>query len=766
MNIVKDDLIVKVDELTGELEILREELNAVIQSRNKLKVKVGELEDDLRKAKEQMKQQNTESEENDDVPMAQRKRFTRVEMARVLMERNQYKERFMELQDAVRWTEMMRATKVDQLDKKSKQSVWKFFSNLFSTNDRPVGGPPPYRNSASSGEGRNSQYPAIGAASTAGGSQSLVLASKDFNEGHSSNDGTSERAQARRREQYRQVRAHVQKEDGRLQAYGWSLPGATGGKSSQSDGRGGKNGQQTGVPVPVPVYCRPLAEASPHMKVWCASGVNLNGGFTKDGGCVVGASIFYSRPQPTATITDVTTPTNEIPSELESLDKQMTLAMDQVDQDQQLSSYVWICTSTHSASTVTVIDAKNPAEVLDSFPICQTHLLCICTVIGALEMDYHMSENSEVTKAGETLDKPGDAGDADEVGKIEFIRTQPQATISNSNSNSEVVEDGNGDIEKASEASPDVEDLNQIDNPTSVGPTMWLGAQNGMIYVHSSSARWRICLHSVQLPDAVLSIVHVAGRVVVALANGQVAVFRRQMNGEWDMNNYHLVTLGSPKQSVRCLTIVGDKVWAAHRNRIHILDPISLNIVHTLEAHPRKESQIRQMAATGMGVWVSIRLDSTLRLYHSQTYEHLQDVDIEPYVSKMLGTGKLGFSFVRITSLHVSCGRLWIGTGNGVIISVPLVGDGSGKENLSFRFSFCFDLNFPFVIASSIPKCCMAHSQLSFHGHRDAVKFFVSVPMNPPMIATEFPLYNKPDMLVMSGGEGYIDFRLGKFQLL
>lgn len=65
-------------------------------------------------------------------------------------------------------------------------------------------------------------------------------------------------------------------------------------------------------------------------------------------------------------------------------------------------------------------------------------------------------------------------------------------------------------------------------------------------------------------------------------------------------------------------------------------------------------------------------LDSTLRLYHAHTYEHLQDVDIEPYVSKMLGTGKLGFSFARITALLVSCNRLWIGTGNGVVISVPL----------------------------------------------------------------------------------------------
>lgn len=44
----------------------------------------------------------------DKVPLAQRRRFTRVEMARVLMERNQYKERLMELQEAVRWTEMIR----------------------------------------------------------------------------------------------------------------------------------------------------------------------------------------------------------------------------------------------------------------------------------------------------------------------------------------------------------------------------------------------------------------------------------------------------------------------------------------------------------------------------------------------------------------------------------------------------------------------------------------------------------------------------------
>lgn len=42
---------------------------------------------------------------------------------------------------------------------------------------------------------------------------------------------------------------------------------------------------------------------------------------------------------------------------------------------------------------------------------------------------------------------------------------------------------------------------------SSVLATMWLGAQSGMIYVHSSVASWNQCLHSVKMKDAVLSIV-------------------------------------------------------------------------------------------------------------------------------------------------------------------------------------------------------------------------------------------------------------------
>ena len=73
-----------------------------------------------------------------------------------------------------------------------------------------------------------------------------------------------------------------------------------------------------------------------------------------------------------------------------------------------------------------------------------------------------------------------------------------------------------------------------------------------------------------------------------------------------------------------------------NRNLKNNLKP-NIVLQKSFDAHPRKESQVRQLAWVGDGVWVSIRLDSTLRLYHAYTYQHLQDVDIEPYVSKMLG---------------------------------------------------------------------------------------------------------------------------------
>ena len=63
----------------------------------------------------------------------------------------------------------------------------------------------------------------------------------------------------------------------------------------------------------------------------------------------------------------------------------------------QLSSLVWICTSTHAASKVSVIDANNPADILEAFRVCSSRLLCIASVPGELSSStVYREENKKI----------------------------------------------------------------------------------------------------------------------------------------------------------------------------------------------------------------------------------------------------------------------------------------------------------------------------------------------------------------------------------
>ncbi|XP_054501396.1 C-Jun-amino-terminal kinase-interacting protein 4 isoform X5 [Agelaius phoeniceus] len=857
LNVVKNDLIAKVDELTCEKDVLQGELEAIKQAKQKLEEKNKELEEELRKARAEAEEARQKAKEDDDsdVPTAQRKRFTRVEMARVLMERNQYKERLMELQEAVRWTEMIRASRENPaMQEKKRSSIWQFFSRLFSSSSNTAKKPEPPVNVKYNAPTSHITPSVKKRSSTI--SQLPSDKSKAFEFLSEETEASLASRREQKREQYRQVKAHVQKEDGRVQAFGWSLP-----QKYKQVANGGQ-GENKIKNLPVPVYLRPLDEKDTSMKLWCAVGVNLSGGKTRDGGSVVGASVFYN--DVTGVDADGNKQQTGSQSSLDKLDQELKDQQKELKHQEELSSLVWICTSTHSATKVIIIDANQPGNILDSFIVCNSHVLCIASVPGARETDYPAGEEGSQEADSSQVDKSslcgsmtsnssaetdsllggitvvgctaegltGTPGAHDTNGASPVAEKQSDIAAENNSVDENIptaeeateateVNAGTGEdtadiaqtgvytehvftdplgVQHTTEASPvyqpntesqlykDVavlpseQDLvrEEAQKMSSLLPTMWLGAQNGCLYVHSSVAQWRKCVHAIKLKDSILSIVHVKGIVLVALADGTLAIFHRGIDGQWDLSNYHLLDLGRPHHSIRCMTVVHDKVWCGYRNKIYVVQPKAMKIEKSFDAHPRRESQVRQLAWVGDGVWVSIRLDSTLRLYHAHTYQHLQDVDIEPYVSKMLGTGKLGFSFVRITALMVSCNRLWVGTGNGVIISIPLTetnksAAGSGNRPGSVIRVYGDEHSDKVTPGTFIPYCSMAHAQLCFHGHRDAVKFFVAVPgqvvcpqssggadLTADKQAQEsLNQSTLKSMLVISGGEGYIDFRMG-----
>ncbi|KAL3315367.1 hypothetical protein Ciccas_005999 [Cichlidogyrus casuarinus] len=169
--------------------------------------------------------------------------------------------------------------------------------------------------------------------------------------------------------------------------------------------------------------------------------------------------------------------------------------------------------------------------------------------------------------------------------------------------------------------------------PCTVQATMWLGCQNGEVFIHSTVTQFRKCLASVRLPDSVTCITYMLGCVYVGLANGQIYVFRRSfatsrcasrnsvsaaqesqsnqnsslpiesandqltssvvsadelvgnsngedvlaksaLTGRWDLTESVVLDCGSSQQGIKTMCAVppANSLWIAYKNRIVVID--------------------------------------------------------------------------------------------------------------------------------------------------------------------------------------------------
>lgn len=268
--------------------------------------------------------------------------------------------------------------------------------------------------------------------------------------------------------------------------------------------------------------------------------------------------------------------------------------------------------------------------------------------------------------------------------------------------------------------------------------TVWIGTQEGSILVHSASAGRRRCLQSISLTEGVHSLTYSQGQVIAGLADGTLAFFSHSSDG-WNLQLHTVMPLGSnPLQPIRCCLAKGGRMWVGYWNKIHVVDIESKKVEQTFSVSERSEQQVRFLCAGGSGVWTSCRLDPILRLFDWSSGRPLQEVDFSALASKTLGQAFLTLSPLQISSLTVISGRLWVGTGGGAILSIPL--------------SITSE-------AVSIPYCSLASAQLCYHGHRQAVRFIIAAP--GCLITSPGSSTVTTSQLILSGGEGYINFRIG-----
>ena len=122
--LIPRDLMDKVDVLESQLGTSRDEKHQLMTANDCLKEKNSQLEEEnekLREAIEEFRRQK-ENDVDEKVPLGQAEPMTSVELANVTMERDEYKQKLIQLQETVRWRELINSSESESA--KEKSAIW------------------------------------------------------------------------------------------------------------------------------------------------------------------------------------------------------------------------------------------------------------------------------------------------------------------------------------------------------------------------------------------------------------------------------------------------------------------------------------------------------------------------------------------------------------------------------------------------------------------------------------------------------------------
>ncbi|XP_055355011.1 C-Jun-amino-terminal kinase-interacting protein 4-like [Paramacrobiotus metropolitanus] len=134
--------------------------------------------------------------------------------------------------------------------------------------------------------------------------------------------------------------------------------------------------------------------------------------------------------------------------------------------------------------------------------------------------------------------------------------------------------------------------------------------------------------------------------------------------------------------------------------------------------------------------------------------QHLQDLAVEPLCALVAGKSRLGISLVRITAMSASCRRLWI--------SIPA---SSSPFPSALRQMPATRTRRRRAWRNICPGAMIHWRTVSYHGHREEGKFFISIPGTYTLHTRRGRTGQQRHQaqpgdasLLVSGGEGYVDF--------
>ncbi|CAH2096215.1 unnamed protein product [Euphydryas editha] len=205
---------------------------------------------------------------------------------------------------------------------------------------------------------------------------------------------------------------------------------------------------------------------------------------------------------------------------------------------------------------------------------------------------------------------------------------------------------------------------------TLCGDTVWLGTEDKKIIIFSGvEPEKQEKLTEVTTVAAVTQIRYHCDSMFVGLSNGRVSVFRRNHDDSWAIQEPLAIELGD--KPVHCILAVDGIIYATCARRVFAINALTAEIMRILELKGESDRSVKYLAHSGVGLWSAFSDSTYVSLYHAETFEHLQNIDIAADVAKTIGARE-GSKPAYVSALLAGQGLLWVGTTAGVSVTVPL----------------------------------------------------------------------------------------------
>lgn len=226
---------------------------------------------------------------------------------------------------------------------------------------------------------------------------------------------------------------------------------------------------------------------------------------------------------------------------------------------------------------------------------------------------------------------------------------------------------------------------------------VWIGTSGKKLLIYSAmNPEFEKFLAEVNVPGVPSHIVWHNENVFVALSSGNILMFRRDSSNLWNLQQYKELALDT-SQGISSMLSINSSIYAASGRKIFVLNGTTGDYQKQFEVQHTNE--VNLMAHAGIGLWISLKNSGIICLYHTETFKHLQDINIASNVLRVTSsqrenvTANHNSSSVYVTALMACKGLLWVGTNVGITLTVPLprlegVPIISGSVNISCHAHF------------------------------------------------------------------------------